>query len=78
MNMKEWIGSKKTKDMIATQAAIAIVTVVILWMSEGDPEKVKSLMSGIREALALIAGIGGIKIAGQAAVDSKLAAAGKK
>ena len=78
MNLKGWISSKKTKDMLATQAAIALVTVVILWMSEGDPEKVKSLMSGIREALALIAGVGGIKIAGQAAVDSKLAAAGKK
>ncbi len=78
MNMGEWLGSKKTKDMLATQAMIAGVAVGILWMSGGDPEKAKGLGDAAMPFVGMIAGMGGVKVLGQTHIDGKLAARGEK
>ena len=73
MNLQEWLQSKKTKDMLVTQASLAALGLGVLYLAEGDPEKAKALLSSIKEVLVLIAGVGGVKIATQGAVDIKKA-----
>ncbi len=71
MNLNEWLGSKKTKNMLVTQVVLMVVGLAVVFMSDGDPEKAKSMLSALQALLAMIAGLGGVTIAGQAAVDVK-------
>jgi len=78
MNIAEWIKSKKTKHMLATQSLIAGVIVAVLIVSKGDPEKARELLAAVQNALIMLAGVGATTIGSQAHVDGKLAANGKK
>ena len=78
MNLGEWLQSKKTKDMLTTQILIAGVILGIVAIAKGDPDKVKALLDAVQNALLMLAGVGGTKIAAQAHVDGKLVVAGKK
>lgn len=60
MKIKEWLESKKTKDMILTMVLLIVAGYLQL------PEHI----------LYMIAAVGGVKIGGQAAVDAKKAANG--
>ncbi len=73
LNMAEWLSSKKTKDMLTTQLILAVVAISIVALAKGDPEKAKALVAAIENILLMIAGLGGVTIAGQAHVDAKKA-----
>ena len=74
LNLKEWLGSKKTKDMLSSQVAIVIVCVVILYIAKGDPEQVKALVESLKEPLRAIAVLGGVGLLSRAGVDTMKAA----
>ena len=68
-NLKEWLGSKKTKDMLSSQVAIVVVCVVILLIAKGNPEQVKALVEALKEPLRAIAVLGGVGLIGRAGTD---------
>lgn len=73
LNIEEFLGSKKAKSMLTTQAGLVAVALGVVWYAGGDPEKVKALMEALQTVLALIAGTGAVHIAGQSVVDARTA-----
>jgi len=70
LNLKEWVGSKKTKDSLVGVFVVLSVLFVMLYASGGDPEKFKALLEAAKlyvgGALALL----GLKLTGQAVIDN--------
>ena len=78
MNLKEWFGSKKTKNTWVGIVLVLIVVAACLFASKGDPEKFAALMA---VAWPYVMGALGLLMAtnlGQSHIDAKLAEKGKK
>lgn len=73
-NLKEWLGSKKTKDMLSSQAAIAAVTLGVVVVTKGDPQKIEAVLTAIDKPLMILGGLGGLGLLGRAGVDTMKAA----
>ncbi len=67
--LSNWLGSKKTMDMIWTQALLAAVFVGLYKLCDGNLEKVKAALDQFWPYLAAFGGVGVFKIAGQSLAD---------
>lgn len=73
-NLKEYFESKKTKDLILGAGGITIVCVAVLHYSGGDPAKAAEFFKALREPMAMLSALVGVKIVGQVGIDTMKAA----
>ena len=73
LNLKDWLGSKKTKDMMWTQGIMTVLGIAVVWFADGNPEKVKGILESMTILFSLIAGVGTTKLTVQAAIDHRIA-----
>lgn len=69
LNLKDWLGSKKTKDMLFGEGLLLIVMLIVLYMSGGKPEAVKALLAALIPLLVPMFGLIGVKIGAQGIAD---------
>ena len=73
MNLKEWLNSKKVKGMLATQAALVLLALGVTYMADGDPEKIKAILTALQDIVYGITGVGMVAVGAQGIVDAKAA-----
>ena len=78
MNLKAWIGSKKTKNALMGVVSILIIIGMLLAASGGDSEKFGALLQMVWPYVLGMLSLLGITNLGQSHVDAKLAEKGKK
>lgn len=69
LNLNEYLGSKKTKDMLVGLVVLAGILMLVTYVSRGDPEKIKLLLIAYLPILAPMAGLVGITIGSQGLAD---------
>jgi len=69
LNLGEWLGSKKTTDMLWTQAILLLILVVLILAAKADPEKLKALLLVLWPYLLGIFGLGMGKMGAQGLAD---------
>ncbi len=67
--MKKLFDSKKGIDMLITQGILLAITIVVLIIGDGDPEKIKALFESLEKPLMWLFGIGATAIVGQGIAD---------
>ena len=75
MNLKAWIGSKKTKNALMGVVSILIVVGMLLAASGGDSEKFGALLQMVWPYVLGMLSLLGITNLGQSHVDAKIAEA---
>lgn len=69
LNLNEYMGSKKTKDMIVGLVVLFVILLLVTYISSGDPEKVKALLIAYLPIIGPIGALVGIKISAQGFAD---------
>ena len=67
--MKKLLDSKKGNSMLITQGILLVITIAVLIIGDGDPEKVKDLFQALEKPLLWISGIGGTALIAHGAAD---------
>lgn len=69
LNLNEWLGSKKTKDMLVGLVVLGAILLLVSLLAKGDHEKISALLIAFMPILVPMGALVGITIGGQALAD---------